>query len=82
MNIINIENRCESKDKSYSHNPRCYEKAIYKITITSIIPHLNNQKRIYSVNLCMKHAKIKRHYLNYEINNLNKKKNYIQTELL
>ena len=73
--------QCQSKHKEFHATFTCTEVATKKITVTTFVPHLNNKKQVKTKCLCTFHAKRFRNKLNYQMNEMNKTKSYVEEEI-
>lgn len=73
--------KCQNRHKEFLFVTSCMEEASKKITITTFVPHLGNQKQVRVRCLCTFHAKRYRNKLNYEINELHKNKSYVEVDI-
>ena len=73
--------KCQSKFKEMGAVFFCTDEAVEKIVITTLVPHLNNQKMVRTRCFCSEHAKRYRGKLNHHINILHKSKSYTTTSI-
>lgn len=73
--------QCQSKHKEFHAIFSCTEEATKKITVTTFVPHLNGKKQVKERCLCNFHAKRFRNKLNYQINEMNKTKSYLEQNI-